>query len=69
MSLLHAYVSQIASIVLVYTGLFLIMENTLGFIPVLRAWTLFDGRVDGRSLLFSAIALLIMWRFFSFPRG
>jgi hypothetical protein len=65
MNTLHHIISQTASFVLVFGLLYLVMEYTIGFIPVLRRWMI--GELPGRTVVFGLGALALVLMFVSFP--
>jgi hypothetical protein len=65
MNTFHHLFSQTCSFVMVFSLTFLIMEYTIGFIPVLRRWML--GEFPGRMVVFGLGALLLVVKFVSFP--
>jgi hypothetical protein len=65
MNTFHHLFSQACSFVMVFTLTFLIMEFTIGLIPVFRRWML--GEFPGRMVVFGLSALLLVVKFVSFP--
>lgn len=65
MSTFHHFFSQACSFVMVFSLIFLIMEYTIGFIPVLRRWML-PGEIPGRMVVFGLGALFLVLKFVSF---
>jgi hypothetical protein len=65
MSTIHQLFSQACSFVMLFSLTFLIMEYTIGYIPVLRRWMLV-GEIPGRMVVFGLGAFLLIVRFVSF---
>ncbi len=62
MRIVRHWVSLIATFTAVFTSLYLLLEYTIGFVPLLQSWMLF-GSVSGRSVLFSIAILLFIFRY------
>lgn len=65
MNTLQHWVSVAASLGLVFSVIYLVMEYTIGFIPMLRQWTL-PGNIPGRRLVFTVVALICIVQFVTF---
>lgn len=61
MKIVQHWISLIATFTAVFSGLYLLLDYTLGLIPGFRNWML--GPVTGRSVVFSTAILVFIIRY------
>ena len=61
MKIVHHWISLIATFTAVFSGLYLLLDYTVGLVPGFRSWML--GPVTGRSVVFSVIILAFIVRY------
>lgn len=60
----HHWISLAAMFGMVYSGLYLVLDYTVGFLPGLRSWMI--GPVPAKYLIFSALVLIFLYGFVTF---
>jgi hypothetical protein len=64
MRIVHHWISLTATFLAVFLGCYLLLDYTIGLLPVVHSWML--GPIAGRSVVFAVLVLVFIIRYVKF---